>query len=77
VVQAAGAVRAVPLAAVAAAAVAAAVVVVASGLDHFHHDVAAAAALGAQRNSFGLLSGPLSQSSEHDFFLLGRGGHSR
>jgi hypothetical protein len=78
VVQAAGAVRAVPLAAVAAAA---AVVVVASGLDHFHHDDdddVAAGALGAQRNSFGLLSGPLSQSSEHDFFVgEGRGGHSR
>jgi hypothetical protein len=72
VVQAAGTVRAVPLAVVAAVA-AAAVVVVASGLDHFHHDVAAAAALGAQRNSFELLSGPLSQSSEHDF-LLGKGG---
>jgi hypothetical protein len=56
VVQAAGAVRAVPLAAVAAAVAAAAVVMVASGLDHFHHDdvvVAAAGALGAQRNSFG------------------------
>jgi hypothetical protein len=68
----------VPLAAaaVAAAAAAAAVVVVASGLDHFHHDVAAAA-LGAQRNSFGLLSGPLSQSSEHDYFFCWGGGHSR
>ncbi len=77
VVQAAGAVRAVPLAAAAAVA-AAAVVMVASGLDHFHHDDdVAAGALGAQRNSFGLLSGPLSQSSEHDYFFFLGGGHSR